>query len=154
MIKASLVVLALALGLVLALTLTTTVSIQIALCQDGGQGGSVDVPPPSPSIDSSGGGSSHRQIDFDKILKAVQEGKQKKPDKFEELKKLLYIEPFSTVPYSTDLSLALDTSGNETITRNDKFTVTATVVNPNPIEIRRALYIHLEALLPEIIPSK
>lgn len=144
MIKASLVVFALALGIVF----TTTFSIQIAQCQDGGQGGSIDVPPPSPSTDSSGGGSSHRQIDFDKILKAVQEGKQKKPDKFEELKKLLYIEPFSTVPYSTDLSLDLDTSGNKTITRNDKFTVTATVVNPNPIEIRRALYIHLEALLP------
>jgi hypothetical protein len=145
MIKATLV---LVLGLILALTLTTTVSIQIAQCQDGGQGGSVDVPPPSPSIDSSGGGSSHRQIDFDKILKAVQEGKQKKPDKFEELKKLLYIEPFSTVPYSTELSLALGISGNKTLARNDRFTVTATIVNPNPIEIRRALYIHLEALSP------
>ncbi|HSD57145.1 MAG TPA: hypothetical protein VLB04_03105, partial [Methanotrichaceae archaeon] len=133
----------------LALILAAVFSIQVALCQtDGGQGASLDVPPPSPSTASSGGGGGHRQIDFDKILKAVQEGKQKKPDKFEELKKLLYIEPFSTVPYSTDLSLGLSISGNKTLTRNDKFAVTATVVNPNPIEIRRALYLHLEALEP------
>ena len=134
----------------LALILSAVFSIQAALCQtDGGQGASLDVPPPSPSTASSGdGGGGHRQIDFDKILKAVQEGKQKKPDKFEELKKLLYIEPFSTVPYSTDLSLGLSISGNKTLTRNDKFVVTATVVNPNPIEIRRALYLHLEALEP------
>lgn len=108
----------------------------------------MDVPPPSPTTASSGGGGGHKQIDFDKILKAVQEGKQKKPEKFEELKKLLYIEPFSTVPYSTDLSLGLGITGNKTLTRNDKFAITATVVNPNPIEIRRALYLHLEALEP------
>ncbi len=138
-----------ALALILVLT-ATAFSIQVALCQtDGGQGASLDVPPPTPSAASSGdGGGGHRQIDLDRILKAVQEGKQKKPDKFEELKKLLYIEPFSTVPYSTDLSLGLSISGNKTLTRNDKFAITATVVNPNPIEIRRALYLHLEALDP------
>jgi hypothetical protein len=139
-IKASLVVLTL---------LFAAISIHIAQCQtDGGLGASMDVPPPTPSTASSGGGGSHKQIDFDKIFKAVQEGKQKKPEKFEELKKLLYIEPFSTVPYSTDLSLGLGITGNKTLTRNDKFAITATVVNPNPIEIRRALYLHLEALEP------
>ncbi len=132
----------------LVLVFAAAFSVQVALCQtDGGQGASLDIPPPTPSTASSGGGG-HRQIDFDKILKALQEGKQKKPDKFEEMKKLLYIEPFSTVPYSTEMSMGLSVSGNKTITRNDKFNVVATVVNPNPIEIRRALYLHLEALEP------
>lgn len=152
MVKASLV------ALVLIFIFAAAFSSQVAFCQtDGGQGGqgasyggqgaSLDVPPPTPST-SSGGGGGRKQIDFDKIFKALQEGKKKKPDKFEEMKKLLYIEPFSTIPYSTELSMGLNISGNKTITRNDKFTVVATVVNPNPIEIRRALYLYLEALEP------
>lgn len=145
MIRASLVA--------LALVFAAIFSIHVAICQtdggqaDGGQGASMDVPPPTPSA-SGGGGGGHRQIDFDKIFKALQEGKQKKPGKFDELKKLLYIEPFSTVPYSTNMSMGLSISGNKTLTRNDKFTIVATVVNPNPIEIRRALYLRLEALEP------
>ncbi len=137
----------------LVLVFAAAFTIQVTLCQtdggqtDGGLGASLDVPPPTPST-SSGGGGGRKTIDFDKILKALQEGKKKKPGKFEEMKKLLYIEPFSTIPYSTEMSMGLSVSGNKTITRNDKFDVVATIVNPNPIEIRRVLYIYLEALEP------
>lgn len=97
---------------------------------------------------SGGGGSSHKQIDLDKILKALEEGKKKKPDKFEQVKKLLYIEPFSTQEYDRNFSLGLSISGNDTISRKDQVKVTALVNNPNPIEIRRALFLYLDVLLP------
>lgn len=97
---------------------------------------------------SSGGGSSHKQIDMEKILKALQEGKKQKPEKFEEIKKLLYIEPFTTQEYDTNLVLGLSVTGNGTLSRGDEFVVTAYVENPNPIEIRRALFLYLDALLP------
>lgn len=132
----------------LVLVFAAIFSVQVVLCQtDGGQGASLDVPPPSPSTASSGGGG-HRQIDFDKILKALQEGKQRKPDKFDELKKLLYIEPFVTKDYDKNLSLGLSVSGNKTKTRNDKFIIIASVANPNPPEVRRVLFLSLEVLEP------
>lgn len=41
-------------------------------------------------------------------------------------------------------SLGLGITGNKTLTRNDKFVIGAKVVNPNPIEIRRPMYLYLE----------
>ena len=38
---------------------------------------------------SSGGGGGSKQVDIDRLLKAVEDGKKNKPDKFEELKTLL-----------------------------------------------------------------
>lgn len=94
------------------------------------------------------GGSSSRggnkQIDFDKILKALQEGKEKKPEKFEELQALININDIYTPEYSKVYSLGLGITGNKTLTRNDKFVIGAKVVNPNPIEIRRPMYLYLE----------
>ena len=134
--------------LALALIIAAAFSIQVALSQtDGGQGGSVDVPPPSPST-SSGGGGGHKQIDFDKILKALQEGKKKKPEKFEELQKLININDLNPEEYSKEYSLGLGIIGNKTLTRNDEITISAKVVNPNPIEIRRPMYLYLEVLKP------
>jgi hypothetical protein len=107
----------------------------------------IDIPPPSPTASGGGGGGS-RQIDFDRIFKALQEGKQQKPQKFEEMKKLLYIEPFITKEYSKTLVLDLDFKGNKTLDRNQEFVISAYIENNNPIEIRRALFLHLEALEP------
>ncbi|NMB85990.1 MAG: hypothetical protein A4E44_02281 [Methanosaeta sp. PtaB.Bin018] len=107
----------------------------------------LDIPPPTPSQGGGGGGGS-RQTDLDRILKALQEGKEQKPQKFEQLKKLLYIEPFTTKEYSDKLGLGLDFKGNTTLNRTQDFVVRAYVVNSNPIEIRRAIYLRLEALLP------
>ena len=83
------------------------------------------------------GGSSSRggnkQIDFDKILKALQEGKEKKPEKFEELQTLININDINTAEYNKVPSLGLGITGNKTLTRNDEFVISAKVVNPNPI---------------------
>ena len=108
----------------------------------------IDIPPPSPTAGGGGGGGS-RQIDFDRIFKALQEGKQQKPQKFEEMKKLLYIEPFITKEYSKTMALDLDFKGNKTLDRNQEFVVRAYIENNNPIEIRRVLFLNLEALEPE-----
>lgn len=113
---------------------------QLVACQ------TLDIPPPTPSQGGGGGGS--RQTDLDRILKALQEGKEQKPQKFEQLKKLLYIEPFTTKEYSNKLGLGLDFKGNMTLNRTQGFVVQAYVVNSNPIEIRRAIYLRLEALMP------
>lgn len=113
---------------------------QLVACQ------TLDIPPPTPSQGGGGGGS--RQTDLDRILKALQEGKEQKPQKFEQLKKLLYIEPFTTKEYSNKLGLGLDFKGNTTLNRTQGFVIRAYVVNSNPIEIRRAIYLRLEALLP------
>jgi hypothetical protein len=116
-------------------------SVQFAACQ------TLDIPPPSPSAGGGGGGGS-RQIDMDRIYKALQEGKQQKPQKFDELKKLLYIEPFSTSEYNNNLGLNLDFSGNKTLNRTQQFVMGSNVANYNPIEIRRAIYLRLEELDP------
>jgi hypothetical protein len=114
--------------------------------------GDTAVPPPKPSVSSSSSSSRAPQMDFDKIFKALQEGKDKKPQKFEDLKKLLYIKPFVTKDYDKNYTLGLTVIANDNettnVTRNDKFGVWATVGNPNPIEIRRVMYVDLYALEP------
>jgi hypothetical protein len=116
-------------------------SVQFTVCQ------SLDIPPPSASSSGGGGGGS-RQIDMDRIYKALQDGKQQKPQKFEELKKLLYIEPFTTREYNNNLGLSLYFEGNKTLNRTQQFVIGAYAANHNPIEIRRAVFIRLEELDP------
>lgn len=97
-----------------------------------------------------GGGGGSRQTSIDNLLKAIKDAKSQSNPKLEELKKLLYIEPFVTKNYDTNnfsMGLAIEPD-NKTLTRNDKFRIIATVGNPNPIEIRRVLYLDLEALEP------
>jgi hypothetical protein len=115
--------------------------VQFASCQ------SLDIPPPSATSGGGGGGGS-RQIDMDRIYKALQDGKQQKPQKFEELKKLLYIEPFTTREYNNNLGLNLSFKGNKTLNRTQQFVIGAYVANYNPIEIRRAVFLRLEELDP------
>lgn len=97
-----------------------------------------------------GGGGGSRQTSIDNLLKAVKDAKSQSNPKLEELKKLLYIEPFVTKNYDTKnftMGLAIEPD-NKTLTRNDNFRIIATVGNPNPIEIRRVLYIDLEVMEP------
>ena len=103
------------------------------------------TPTPGPSGGGGGGGSS---TSIDKIFKALQDAKTQKNPKFDELKDLLYIEPFNTKKYDTHILLGLGVTGNKTLTRKDEFVLSATVVNPNPIEIRRVLYLDLDVLEP------
>lgn len=129
----------LALLVVLFLILPMTANCAITL----GKGGS------SASAGGGGGGGS-RQTSIDNLLNAIKDAKSHGNPKLDELKKLLYIEPFVTKNYDTNnFSLGLGIlPENKTLTRNDLFRIIATVVNPNPIEIRRVLYLDLEVLEP------
>ncbi len=132
----------------LALVFAAAFSIQAALCQiDGGQGASLDVPPPSPSTASSGGGG-HRQIDFDRIYKALKEGKEKKPDRFEDLKTLLWKEPTTPDEYTLPTILMYYKGNGTELARNEPLEIYTNITNSNPIEIRRVLYLYLEVLDP------
>jgi len=95
-----------------------------------------------------GGGGGSKQTSIDNILKTLQDAKNQKNPKLDQLKKLLYIEPFVTKDYDKNISLALSVTGNGTLARNDKFVVIATVWNPNPIEIRRVMYLDLNVKEP------
>jgi hypothetical protein len=96
-----------------------------------------------------GGGGGSKSVDFEKLIKTLQDAKKSKPAKFEELQKLLYIKPFTTEEYDANLPMALSVEGNiSNLSRNDNIKIFAYVENPNPIEIRRALYLYLEALEP------
>ena len=107
----------------------------------------IDIPVSQGSSSYSSGGGS-RTPDIDNFIRQVEEWKDDYPDKFETLKKLLYIEPFVIKPYNKNISYELNISPNKNLTRNDKFTVTATVWNPNSIEVRRVLYLDLHVLEP------
>ncbi len=103
------------------------------------------APDPGPSGGGGGGGGS---VNIDKVLKALQDAKNQKNPKLDAVKELLYIEPFVTKSYDKNLSLGLDVTGNETLTRKDEFKVSAVVINPNSIEVRRVLYLDLDMLEP------
>jgi len=95
-----------------------------------------------------GGGGGSKQTSIDNILKTLQDAKNQNSPKLDQLKKLLYIEPFVTRDYDKNISFGLGVTGNGTLTRNDKFVVKATVWNPNPIEIRRVMYLDLNVKEP------
>jgi hypothetical protein len=106
-------------------------------------------PASTPSVSSGGGGGGgSRQIDIDRLIKTVQDGKKNKPQKFDELAKLLSVKPFVTEDYNRNITFGFSVTGNGTLTRNDKFIVSATVYNPNPIEVRRVIYMNLEVMEP------
>jgi len=106
----------------------------------------VVAPAPTPGPSSGGGGGS--SVNIDKILKALQNAKNQKNPKLDAVKELLYIEPFVTKSYDKNISLGLKVTGNETLTRKDEFKVSAVVINPNSIEVRRVLYLDLDMLEP------
>ncbi|MCJ7443852.1 MAG: hypothetical protein MUO26_04875 [Methanotrichaceae archaeon] len=119
--------------------------------QIAGPGGAPTSESKGPSVSpAAGGGGGARTVDFDRLFKTLQDAKKNKAVKFEELQKLLYIKPFTTEEYDTELGMALgiEANNNTTLSRNDKVKIFAYVENPNPIEIRRALYLYLEALGP------
>ncbi len=108
--------------------------------------GDVDIPVDAGGGSSSGGG--HRQIDFDRIFQALQEGKTQKPQKFEDMKKLLWKEPITSDEYVLPTVLMYYQENNTTITRNEPLDITTIITNQNPSEIRRVLYLYLEVLDP------
>jgi len=126
-------------------------SIAVVQGQEAGPGGAQI--PESKEKSTAGakaavGGGGRRTVDFDNLIKTLQDAKNKKPAKFEELQKLLYIKPFTTEEYDANLTMGLGVIGNTTLNRNDNIKIYAYLENPNPIEIRRAEYLFLEALEP------
>jgi len=104
--------------------------------------GDIDIPVDAGGGSSGGGG--HRQIDFDRIFQALQEGKAQKPQKFEEMKKLLWKEPITSDEYVLPTVLMYYQGNNTTLTRSDPVEITTVITNKNPSEIRRTLYLYLE----------
>ncbi|MFB3766152.1 MAG: hypothetical protein ACE14P_13030 [Methanotrichaceae archaeon] len=110
--------------------------------------GDIDIPVSSGGSSSSSGGGGSRLSDIDMFTRQLEYWKNNYPDKYEILRKLLYIEPFVTKSYNNIIPFRLDIVPNKNLTRNDEFTITATVWNPNPIEVRRVLYLNLYVLEP------
>ncbi|MDD1751851.1 MAG: hypothetical protein LUQ38_02025 [Methanotrichaceae archaeon] len=123
-------------------------SIAVVQGQEQGPGGAPTSEKGAQGAKAAAGGGGRRTVDFDNLIKTLQDAKNKKPAKFEELQKLLYIKPFTTEEYDANLTMGLGIIGNTTLNRNDNIKIYAYLENPNPIEIRRAEYLFLEALEP------
>lgn len=116
---------------------------------DGGEGPSIDVPPPSISVSSGDSGGGHRSPDIDNFIRQVESWKNNYPERFDYLKKLLYKEPFTTQKYvAPAVWVYYPPSNNTTVSRNEEFKIGAVLLNQNPIEIRRVVYLDLEVQEP------
>ena len=106
--------------------------------------GDVDIPVTSGGarVSDSGGGS--RSPDIDNFIRQVESWKTNYPDRFDYLKTLLYKQNITTTKYVPPGVWLYYPSKNKTISRSDPIEIGALVVNTNPIEIRRALYLTLE----------
>jgi len=131
-------------AVILALLLITGVS-QAGEVLGGGDSGGSDSGP-SVSSSSSGGGS--RQIDIDRLLKTVQDGKKSKPAKFEELRTLLWKDPITSDEYQMPTVLMYYKGNNTTVGRNQPLEIITVAINNNPLEMRRMLDLYLEVKEP------
>lgn len=106
--------------------------------------GDIDIPVTSGGarVGSSGGGS--RSPDIENFIRQVESWKNNYPDRFDYLKTLLFKENFTTTKYLPPGVWLYYPSKNKTVSRTDPIEIGALVVNTNPIEIRRVLYLTLE----------
>lgn len=112
----------------------------------GGDSGSGSSDSSSASSGGGGGGGS-KQISADSFIRMLKSWQNNYPIKFDEIKTLLYKEPYTTTEYKVPMGL-IRYDQNKTISRNEKVTVNAAFWNYNPIEIRRVLYFYLEEMDP------
>ena len=96
----------------------------------------------------SGGGGGSKQVDIDRLLKAVEEGKKNKPEKFEELKTLLWKDPITSENYTLPTVLLYYGGNNTTVSRTEPVEVMTVIKNNNLPEMRRMLDLYLEAKEP------
>jgi hypothetical protein len=132
-------------AIILALLLTCGHSLSGEVLGGGDSGGGDSG---TPSVTSSGGGGGSRQITIDNLLKAVQDGKKKKPGKFEELKTLLWKDPITSENYTLPTVLMYYKGNNTTVSRNDLVDIVTVITNNNPMEMRRMLDLYLEVKNP------
>ena len=102
----------------------------------------------TPSVSSSGGGGGSRQIDIDRLLKTIQDGKKSKPAKFEELRTLLWKDPITSDEYEMPVVLMYYKGNNTTVSRNQPLEIITVATNNNPLEMRRMLDLYLEVKEP------
>ena len=95
-----------------------------------------------------GGGGGSKQVDIDRLLKAVEDGKKNKPEKFEELKTLLWKDPITSENYTLPTVLLYYGGNNTTVSRTEPVEVMTVIKNNNLPEMRRMLDLYLEAKEP------
>jgi hypothetical protein len=95
-----------------------------------------------------GGGGGSRQIDIDRLLKTIQDGKKSKPAKFEELRTLLWKDPITSEEYQMPVVLMYYKGNNTTVSRNQPLEIITIATNNNPLEMRRMLDLYLEVKEP------
>jgi len=109
--------------------------------------GTIPVPPPKRvTISSDDGGI--RSPDIDNFIRQVESWKNNYPEKFDYLKKLLFKENFTTTEYKRPGVWVYYTDNKTNLSRSDEVKIAAVVKNDNPIEIRRVLYLTMEAQEP------
>ncbi len=95
-----------------------------------------------------GGGGGSKQVDIDRLLKAVEDGKKNKPEKFEELKTLLWKDPITSENYTLPGVWLYYMGNNTTVSRTQPLEIQTVVKNNNLPEMRRMLDLYLEAKEP------
>lgn len=100
------------------------------------------------STSSGGGGGGSKQINIDRLLQAVQDGKKNKPEKFEELKTILWKDPITSEEYKQPIVLMYYEGNNTTVSRNQPLEIVTVATNNNPMEMRRMLDLYLEVKNP------
>ena len=112
----------------------------------GGGGGESD----GGSSDGGGGGGGSKKLTADAFIKYLKDWEDRQPNKYNEIRDLLYKEPYTTEDYvAPSVWVYYDPNKNKTVSRSDEIEIGAYVQNDNPIEIRRALYLYLEVKGPE-----
>ena len=123
--------------IILALLLSVQNVVGPATTSAGSSGGS-----------GGGGGGGSKQVDIDRLLKAVEDGKKNKPEKFEELKTLLWKDPITSENYTLPTVLLYYGGNNTTVRRTEKVEIITVIKNNNLPEMRRMLDLYLEAKEP------
>lgn len=96
--------------------------------------------------ENGGGGGGSKKLTADAFVKYLKDWESKQPDKYNQIRDLLYKEPYTTESYvAPSVWVYYDPNKNRTVSRSDEIEIGAYVQNGNPIEIRRALYLYLEA---------
>ncbi len=104
----------------------------------------------SDSSSSSSSSSGSKKLTVDAFKRYLEDWQERQPDKYEEIRDLLYKEPYTTENYvAPSVWVYYEPKNNKTVYRSDEIEIGAYVQNENPIEIRRALYLYLEVKGPE-----
>jgi hypothetical protein len=101
--------------------------------------------PETASAVSSGGGGGSGLPDIENFIRQVESWKANYKDRFEYLQKLMYKPAFTSTKYVPPaVWIYYSPSKNTSVNRTDNIEIKALILNTNPIEIRRALYLTLE----------